>query len=70
MGCYQNVSLMRRFYLRWRLIWSEILNPACISCNLAEEQEFHECLLHVHPVLASARSLWLLHIRCADMSLR
>src|SRR3990167_622348 len=44
--------------------------PRCASRHAAEQKVLHECLLHVHAILAAARSLWLLHIRCADMSLR
>ena len=47
-----------------------VLLNTCSVRDAAEQKVFHECLLHVHPVLAPARSLRLLHVRCADMSLR
>ena len=45
-------------------------HPVGALRHAAEQKVLHERLLHVHPILAPARSLRLLHVRMADMSLR
>ena len=56
---------MRRMGVRFQLF-----SARRGSRDAAEQKVLHECLLHVHSILASARGLRPLHIRCADMSLR